>query len=102
MKVKFCRHLSDNDVQEAPAPSPSPKAHELFANLQGCNVGFTHWHPVPVTQNGNRLCGRGDLGGVWEWTSTVLERHEGFQPMELYPAYTGTVDLGSIFLWYID
>lgn len=29
------------------------------------------------------------MGGVWEWTSTVLEAHEGFKPMELYPGYTG-------------
>ena len=48
-----------------------------------------HWHPSPVTQNGNKLAGQGDMGGVWEWTSSELERHEGFSPMELYPAYTG-------------
>lgn len=44
---------------------------------------------MPVTQNGNRLSGRGDMGGVWEWTSSALERHEGFEAMKLYPAYTG-------------
>lgn len=33
------------------------------------------------------------MGGVWEWTSSVLERHEGFEPMALYPAYTGLVSL---------
>lgn len=44
---------------------------------------------MPVTQNGNRLSGQGDMGGVWEWTSSALERHEGFKPMALYPAYTG-------------
>ncbi|KAI9883040.1 MAG: hypothetical protein M1823_005190 [Watsoniomyces obsoletus] len=91
-------HLSNNGVQETPpsghdreqlsSTDASPTPEKLFASLQGCNVGFTHWHPVPVSQNGNRLCGRGDLGGVWEWTSSVLERHEGFQPMPLYPAYT--------------
>ena len=47
---------------------------------------------MPVTQNGGRLSGRGDMGGVWEWTSSVLERHEGFEPMKLYPAYTGPPD----------
>lgn len=44
---------------------------------------------MSVTQNGNKLCGQGDMGGVWEWTSSALERHEGFEPMTLYPAYTG-------------
>lgn len=48
-----------------------------------------HWHPSPVTQNGNKLSGQGEMGGVWEWTSSELERHEGFEPMALYPAYTG-------------
>ena len=45
-------------------------------------------HPTAVTQNGNRLSGRGDMGGVWEWTSSVLERWDQFEPMGLYPAYT--------------
>lgn len=52
-------------------------------------MGFKHYHPTPVTQNGNKLSGRGEMGGVWEWTSTVLDKHEGFKPMELYPGYTG-------------
>ena len=47
---------------------------------------------MPVTQNGGRLSGRGDMGGVMEWTSSVLERHEGFEPMKIYPAYTGLPD----------
>ena len=68
---------------------PSPDPHQLFVDLVGRNVGFKHFHPMPVTQNGNRLSGQGDMGGVWEWTSSVLERHEGFEPMKLYPAYTG-------------
>lgn len=28
------------------------------------------------------------MGGVWEWTSSPLSKHEGFEPMALYPAYT--------------
>jgi formylglycine-generating enzyme required for sulfatase activity len=28
------------------------------------------------------------MGGVWEWTSSALERYEGFEPMKLYPVYT--------------
>ena len=29
------------------------------------------------------------MGGVWEWTSSALEKHNGFKPLELYPGYTG-------------
>lgn len=64
-------------------------SHDLFIDLEGTNVGFKHWHPVSVVEKGNKLCGQSDLGGVWEWTSTVLEKHDGFEPMELYPGYTG-------------
>lgn len=93
------RHLSNNGVEESP-PSQryrdnscdaekSSSPYQVFANLEGCNVGFKHYHPTPVTQNGNKLSGRCEMGGVWEWTSTVLEAQEGFRPMELYPGYTG-------------
>ena len=52
-------------------------------------MGFKHFHPMPITQNGSKLCGQGEMGGAWEWTSSVLEKHDGFEPMDLYPAYTG-------------
>ncbi|KAI9776912.1 MAG: hypothetical protein M1835_005376 [Candelina submexicana] len=91
-------HLVNEGVEETPPPHPSRKIvasakgslgpRHLFANLEGCNVGFQHWHPTPVTQRGNKLCGQGDMGGVWEWTSSVLERHSGFEPTRSYPAYT--------------
>lgn len=95
-----CRHLSNDGIQISPPSQPwlhsarlgaqeTLKPNSLFSDLVGCNVGFQHLHPMPVTQNGNKLSGQADLGGVWEWTSSALERHEGFQPMELYPAYTG-------------
>lgn len=29
--------------------------------------------------------GKGHNGGVWEWTSTVLAKYEGFVPSRLYP-----------------
>jgi hypothetical protein len=44
---------------------------------------------MPVTPNGNKLAGQGEMGGLWEWTSSVLEQREGFAPMKLYPAYSG-------------
>lgn len=86
-------HLSNNGVQESPPSQPFQNgggSRELFTNLDGANVGFKHWHPVSVTANGNKLAGQSDMGGVWEWTSSPLTKHEGFEPMPLYPAYTGT------------
>ena len=90
------RHLSNNGVEETPPLTPtsdeisdtSAKTLQLFRDLDRANVGFKHWHPVAVTGHGNRLAGQAEMGGVWEWTSTVLRRWDGFQPMELYPAYT--------------
>ncbi|KAK4986175.1 hypothetical protein LTR50_005467 [Elasticomyces elasticus] len=92
-------HLVNDGVEETPPSRPeldgasgtttSLDPHDLFVDLQGANVGFKHWHPMPVTQNGGKLSGQGDMGGVWEWTSSALEKHEGFEPMPLYPAYTG-------------
>lgn len=32
--------------------------------------------------------GRGSNGGVWEWTSDVLNRHEGFDPTTIFPGYS--------------
>lgn len=89
----------NDGVQESPplesflngnsSTASSPNPHTLFINLEGANVGFQHWHPVSVAEKGNKLCGQSDLGGVWEWTSTVLEKHEGYEPMSLYPGYSG-------------
>ena len=31
--------------------------------------------------------GRGSNGGVWEWTSTLFDKYEGFVPSKLYPGY---------------
>ncbi|KAF6841865.1 duf323 domain protein [Colletotrichum musicola] len=85
-------HLSNDGVEETPPKPASLEAEktrrDLFTDLDGANVGFQHWHPVPVTASGNRLAGQGELGGVWEWTSSPLARHEGFEPMPLYPSYT--------------
>ncbi|KAF2179994.1 hypothetical protein K469DRAFT_593538 [Zopfia rhizophila CBS 207.26] len=91
-------HLVNDGVEESP-PSRAffngtsmigswPNPHDLFIDLEGANVGFQHWHPVSVTDKGGKLCGQADLGGVWEWTSTVLEKHGGFKAMDSYPGYT--------------
>lgn len=44
---------------------------------------------MPVTHQGDRLAGQAGMGGVWEWTSSPLKKWEGFEPMSLYPGYTG-------------
>lgn len=62
---------------------------DLFLDLAGANIGFQNWHPVAVTARGDRLAGRAEFGGAWEWTSSPLQRYEGFEPMALYPLYTG-------------
>ena len=92
----------NDGVEESPPSKPSlngsssaaagPNPNEFFASLDKANVGFKHWHPMPVTQDGEKLAGQGGMGGLWEWTSSVLERQEGFVPMKLYPAYSGEID----------
>lgn len=27
-------------------------------------------------------------GGIWEWTSTIMDRHPGYQSSVLYPGYS--------------
>ncbi|KAF7564098.1 hypothetical protein G7046_g34 [Stylonectria norvegica] len=85
-------HLVNDGVEETPPsrpPVPSEgSSSQLFLDLAGANVGFKHWHPMPVTSRGGVLAGQAEMGGVWEWTSSPLTRHDGFEPMPLYPAYT--------------
>lgn len=54
----------------------------------GANVGFRNWHPVPATTGSARSSGKGSNGGVWEWTSTVFDKVDGFVPSSLYPGYS--------------
>ncbi|TFK79629.1 hypothetical protein K466DRAFT_606000 [Polyporus arcularius HHB13444] len=54
---------------------------------EGANTGFRHWHPLPATAGGSGG-GRGSNGGVWEWTATVLEGHEGFAGTGIFPGYS--------------
>ncbi|TAQ87539.1 hypothetical protein B7494_g4128 [Chlorociboria aeruginascens] len=84
-------HLVNDGVEESPPARPlnnGEGSHKLFTSLEGANVGFKNWHPVAVTGNGNKLAGHADMGGVWEWTSSQFARYEGFEPMNLYPAYS--------------
>ena len=52
---------------------------------EGANTGFRHWHPLPATAGLDECAGRGSNGGVWEWTSTVLDTHEGFEGTTIFP-----------------
>ncbi|KAE8417512.1 C-type lectin protein [Aspergillus pseudocaelatus] len=61
---------------------------DIYTDLTACNVGFQNLHPTPVTQNGDRLSGQGDLGGAYEWTSSFFEPQPNFKPMDIYPGYS--------------
>ncbi|EJD05995.1 DUF323 domain-containing protein [Fomitiporia mediterranea MF3/22] len=54
----------------------------------GANCGFRNWHPVPATTGGVRNGGKGHNGGVWEWTSTVFDKYDGYAQSRLYPGYS--------------
>jgi hypothetical protein len=86
-------HDKPRTPEHQPVQPPSQGTMPVFIGLHGCNVGFKHWHPTPVIQNGDRLAGQGEFGGVWEWTSTPLAPHDGFKAMDIYPGYTGEFDL---------
>ncbi|KAK0715633.1 C-type lectin protein [Lasiosphaeris hirsuta] len=87
-------HLSNNGVEITPPSTPTSSQvdeqgrQHLFLDLDDANVGFRNWHPVAVTGCGDQLAGQSEMGGVWEWTSTVLRPWESFTPMPLYPGYT--------------
>lgn len=71
-----------------PVLAPTASSSPVFTDLTKCNVGFKHWHPTPVIQDGDKLAGHAEFGGVWEWTSSPLTKHDGFKAMEIYPGYT--------------
>jgi hypothetical protein len=82
-------HLKNGHVKSAqPVQPPAESSSPVFVDLGDCNVGFKHWHPTPIIQNGDKLAGHAELGGVWEWTSTPIAEHDGFKAMEIYPGYT--------------
>ncbi|ORY82904.1 histidine-specific methyltransferase [Leucosporidium creatinivorum] len=55
------------------------------------NVGLANLHPIPPSPPSKRRDGSltgGSDGGVWMWSSTVLDAHEGYEPSALYPGYS--------------
>lgn len=83
-----CNTAGPRCPDHQPVQDPSVDSMPVFIDLDGCNVGFKHWHPFPVTPCGDRLAGQGGLGGVWEWTSTPMIQHDGYKVMEIYPGYS--------------
>ncbi|KAK9453295.1 histidine-specific methyltransferase [Dipodascopsis uninucleata] len=55
-------------------------------NIPVSNTGFKHWHPNPLHPE-IKLSGVGGTG-VFEWTATVMNEHEGFVKERLYPEYS--------------
>lgn len=55
------------------------------------NFDFASWEPIPAgaRPGGASAWGVHDLvGNGWEWTSTVFEPFDGFEPMASYPEYS--------------
>ncbi|RDB29897.1 Ergothioneine biosynthesis protein 1 [Hypsizygus marmoreus] len=54
----------------------------------GSNTGLRNWHPIPATMGLEENGGKGSNGGVWEWTSTLFDTHEGLSPTKLFTGYS--------------
>ncbi|KAI9927595.1 hypothetical protein ASPWEDRAFT_62306 [Aspergillus wentii DTO 134E9] len=85
MQVEEEKARKNGGSRDTIAPSSQ---EDIYVDLTGCNTGFQHFHPTPVTPNGNRLCGQGDMGGAYEWTSSYFAPQPGFRPMDIYPGYS--------------
>lgn len=89
------RSIYEHVEQQRGAPPSSmnktchTNPHAIFADLTGTNSGFRNFHPTPVTQKGDRLCGLGDTGGAAEWTNDLFVPQPDFKPMKIYPGYSG-------------
>ncbi|KAG1882685.1 histidine-specific methyltransferase [Suillus subluteus] len=96
-RVEFPASWEDRNGEtcnlSADASRPEPELR-LFLDKFSCgyeggaNVGFRNWHPVPATTGGLKYGGKGHNGGVWEWTSTVFDKYDGFVSSTLYPGYS--------------
>ncbi|KAJ7668490.1 DUF323 domain-containing protein [Mycena polygramma] len=54
----------------------------------GGNTGFRNWHPVPATAGMESEGGKGSNGGVWEWTTSLFDNHDGLVPTNLFTGYS--------------
>ncbi|EPX71206.1 sulfatase modifying factor 1 [Schizosaccharomyces octosporus yFS286] len=57
---------------------------ETYVSTKGMATGFQQLHPANLKDDGTHQI----FTGAWEWSSTVLDKHEGFEPEALYPDYT--------------
>ncbi|THU89377.1 hypothetical protein K435DRAFT_802795 [Dendrothele bispora CBS 962.96] len=55
---------------------------------EGANTGFRNWHCMPATAGMKDNGGKGSNGGVWEWTTSVFDTHEGLVPTNLFTGYS--------------
>ncbi|KAK7057481.1 C-type lectin protein [Favolaschia claudopus] len=53
----------------------------------GANTGFRNWHRAATTGSGSEG-GKGTNGGVWEWTTTLFDTHDGLVPTNLFTGYS--------------
>ncbi|KAJ7497023.1 C-type lectin protein [Mycena latifolia] len=54
----------------------------------GANIGLRNWHPVPANAGMASEGGRGSNGGVWEWTTSLFDKHDGLVPTDLFVGYS--------------
>lgn len=95
-KLEGCRiptHVEATAIYQTSVSLHSDKQQRstqlpLLVDLSSANVGFKNWHPTDVAHD-DKLHGHSDFGGLWEWTSSELEKYEGFEAMPDYPNYTG-------------
>ena len=67
-----------------------PWGNEAPNGVHG-NFNFKHWDPIPVTASPASESDFGVsqlVGNGWEWTSTVFQPFEGFDPIPTYPGYS--------------
>lgn len=97
--AKYWPVLTSYDMLDAYAKSkggrlPTEPELRLFLDTYevgyegGGNVGIRNWHPVPATAGLEENGGRGTNGGVWEWTSTPFDGHNGLSPTKHFPGYS--------------
>ena len=87
-EMKAPMKTSPGIAPQKTTPKEPHLSDSLHADLRGCNVSFQTFHPMPVTLQQDELAGMSGMGGVWEWTSTMLTKWDGFESMMEYPAYT--------------
>lgn len=79
-----------NDMQSSNRNVLNGFTEDIFVDMTGKNVGFKHWHPIPLPP-ANKLSAGCD-GGAWEWTMTTFDKHEGWIASKVYPGYSGNIE----------